>query len=128
MDRIDLFAEVPRVDYDKLTGEAQPEPSAAVRERVAQARLVQEERFASMALRTNAAMTPRLVRAYCQEQLADDAASLLKMAMAQLRLSARAFHRVLKVARTVADLSGSQQVTAQHVAEAVQYRRRNVAN
>ena len=128
MDRIDLFAEVPRVDYDKLTGEAQPEPSAAVRERVAQARLVQEERFASMALRTNAAMTPRLVRAYCQEQLADDAASLLKMAMAQLSLSARAFHRVLKVARTVADLSGSQQVTAQHVAEAVQYRRRNVAN
>lgn len=128
MDRIDLFAEVPRVDYEKLTGTAQPEPSSAVRERVARARLVQEERFESMALRTNAAMTPRLVRAHCQEQLADDAASLLKMAMAQLSLSARAFHRVLKVARTVADLGASQQVTAQHIAEAVQYRRRNAAN
>jgi magnesium chelatase family protein len=128
MDRIDLFAEVPRVDYDKLAGAAQSESSAAVRDRVAKARQVQEERFQSASTRTNAAMTPRLVRAHCQEQLADDAASLLKMAMAQLSLSARAFHRVLKVARTVADLSASQRITAQHVAEAVQYRRRDAAN
>ncbi|MEE9276881.1 MAG: YifB family Mg chelatase-like AAA ATPase, partial [Dehalococcoidia bacterium] len=125
MDRLDLFAEVPRVDYDKLAASTLPEPSASVRDRVGSARAIQANRYGRDGPRLNAGMTPRLVREYCQELLAPQAGSLLKTAMAQLSLSARAFHRVLKVARTVADLDASDTIAAEHLAEAVQYRRRH---
>ncbi len=128
LDRIDLFVEVPRVDYDKLAGVGQAEPSSAVRERVAHARAVQAARFDADRPISNASMSPRMVRQYCQERLQPEAAALLKMAMGQLSLSARAFHRVLKVARTVADLVDADTIGAEHLAEAVQYRRRNQQN
>ena len=128
LDRIDLFVEVPRVDYEKLVGASSPESSQAVRERVSGGRARQTARFGAAGPCLNAGMTPRLVRQHSQELLTPEAASLLKMAMAQLRLSARAFHRVLKVARTIADLSEEEAISAERVAEAVQYRRRQAEN
>ena len=123
LDRIDLFTEVPRVEYEKLAAAVGGEPSAAVRARVAAARSLQQERFGPCG-RINAGMTPREVWLHCQEQMAPEAAALLKMAMLQLSLSARAFHRVLKVARTIADLAAADRIEAAYLAEAVQYRRR----
>ena len=124
IDRLDLFVEVPRVEYEKLVGGQPPESSAAVRERVAQVRGAQQARFAGDS-HTNAGMTPRAVREHCQERLTPEAGALLRMATSQLALSARAFHRVLKVARTVADLAEASRIGAEYVAEAVQYRRRS---
>jgi magnesium chelatase family protein len=127
LDRIDMFAEVPRVDYEKLTGMTLGESSDVVRERVEAARLLQARRFASSSLRTNAEMTPADVRCFCQEMLDEGARALLRLATSRLALSARAFHRVLKLARTIADLTESEPIVAAHVAEAVQYRYRPAA-
>jgi magnesium chelatase family protein len=124
LDRIDIFADVPRVEYEKLADEAVGEPSEQVRQRVEKARARQQERFAGTRLVCNAEMTPVEVREYCQGALEDGAKSLLRLAMNQLALSARSFHRVLKLARTVADLAGSEGITTAHVAEALQYRQR----
>lgn len=124
LDRIDIFVDVPRVDYEKLSDEAAGEPSAAVRERVAAARARQEERFHGSAIICNAEMGPVEVREFCQAQLEEPARSLIRLAVNQLGLSARAFHRVLKVARTIADLAGAKTIAAAHVAEAIQYRQR----
>ncbi len=115
---------MPRVDYEKLAGTATGETSAVVRERVSTGRTVQQQRFASSSLICNAEMTPTEVRKYCQALLDEQAQPLLKLAMTQLSLSARAFHRVLKLARTIADMAGSERITSPHVAEAVQYRQR----
>ncbi len=124
LDRIDIFVEVPRVDYEKLAADATGEPSSAVAERVAHTRALQTQRFAGSYLVCNAEMTPTEVRRYCQASLDEQAQSLLRLAMAQLSLSARGFHRVLKLARTIADMAGSEQISSAHVAEAVQYRQR----
>jgi magnesium chelatase family protein len=125
LDRIDIFVDVPRVEYDKLEATRQSgEPSAAIRERVERARARQSERFEGTALVSNAEMTAVDVRNFCQEQLDENARSLLRMATNQLALSARAFHRVLKLARTIADLAGSESIASAHIAEAVQYRHR----
>ena len=124
LDRIDIFVEVPRVDYEKLAANTTGEPSDAVRERVEAARRVQTDRFAGSRLLCNAEMTPTEVRRFCQSVLDEQAHSLLRLTMTQLALSARAFHRVLKLARTVADMAGSEPIAAQHLAEAVQYRQR----
>jgi len=124
LDRIDIFIEVPRVDYEKLAANTTGEPSAAVRERVERARQVQAGRFAESRLVCNAEMTPGEVRRFCQSVLDDQAQSLLRLAMTQLSLSARAFHRVLKLARTIADMAGSERISSPHLAEAVQYRQR----
>jgi magnesium chelatase family protein len=122
LDRIDIHIDVPRVDYEKLTDERLGEPSAAIRQRVEQARRKQRERFANGKLSCNADMGPAEVRQYCQ---VDDAGrSLLRAAMEQLQMSARAFHRVLKLGRTIADLSGSETIETAHLAEALQYRPR----
>ena len=124
LDRFDIFADVPRVEYEQLTGALTGETSATVRERVSGARAVQQRRFATTHYLTNSEMGPLEVRQFCQEPLATEAQPLLASAMDQLGLSARAFHRVLKVARTVADLSGSEGIETVHLAEAIQYRRR----
>jgi magnesium chelatase family protein len=124
LDRIDIFVEVPRVDYEKLAANAVGEPSDAVRSRVEGTRGVQARRFEGSRLFCNAEMTPTEVRRCCQSALDDQAQSLLRLAMTQLALSARSFHRVLKLARTIADMAGSERIGAPHVAEAVQYRQR----
>jgi magnesium chelatase family protein len=124
LDRVDIFVEVPRVEYEKLSGEIEGEPSEIVRERVERTRGRQTERFAGTRLVCNAEMTPSEVREHCQAKLDEQAQSLLRLAMAQLSLSARAFHRVLKLARTIADMAGSEGIAAQHLAEAIQYRQR----
>jgi magnesium chelatase family protein len=88
---------------------------------------VQQARFQGTRLICNAEMTPTEVREYCQDCLEESARSLLRLAMQQLTLSARAFHRVLKLARTIADLAGQEEIASQHVAEAIQYRHRGRA-
>ena len=124
LDRIDIFVEVPRVEYEKLTEEAVAEPSTDIRARVEASRERQRLRFSESRLVCNAEMGPVEVREFCQRVLEDEAKGLLRMAMNQLSLSARAFHRVLKLARTIADLSGSEIITTAHLAEALQYRQR----
>jgi len=125
LDRIDIFVEVPRIDYEKLASLAPAEPSSQVRERVDRARGLQTQRFAGRPAQSNAEMTPADVRDFCQTNLEEPARAFLKLATTQLSLSARAFHRILKVARTIADLEGSTELTTAHVAEAVQYRQRS---
>lgn len=122
MDRIDIHVEVPRVDYEKLTGLTEPESSSDIQARVQAAREVQARRFAGTRITSNAEMGPREVRHYCPVEPA--AQSLLRAAVTQLHLSARAFHRTLKLARTVADLAGAEVIGSSHVAEAIQYRPR----
>jgi len=122
LDRIDIHIEVPRVEYEKLTDDRLGESSEDIRARVERAREVQQRRFEGTALRCNADMGPAEVREYCR---VDEAGrSLLKAAMQQLSMSARAFHRVLKLARTIADLAGSERIETSHLAEAIQYRPR----
>jgi len=122
LDRVDIFVEVPHIDYEKLTDDRLGEPSQAVQARVAAARARQLKRFKETALTSNAEMTPAEIRELCQVEEA--ARGLLKTAMNQLHLSARAFHRILKLALTIADLEASDIIKTHHVAEAVQYRPR----
>ncbi len=126
LDRIDIHVEVPRVDYDKLTGTATAESSGAIRARVETARERQRRRFAGHpALRANADMGPGDIRQYCH--LTPEAESLIKVTLRQMQLSARAYHRVLKLGLTIADLAMSEKVDVVHLAEAIQYRPRRMA-
>lgn len=125
LDRIDIFVEVPRVEYEKLAGEGGGETSEIVRERVEDARKRQWARLQGTGLMCNAEMSATEVRLHCQAQMDEQAQSLLRLAMAQLSLSARAFHRILKLARTIADMEPSDIIRAPHLAEAVQYRQRD---
>ncbi len=120
LDRIDLFVEVPRVDYEKLMQPATAETSAQVRARIEQARQVQSQRFKGTSLIANAEMGPVEVWEFCQVD--EGAKGLLQAAMKQMHLSARGFHRVLKLSRTIADLAGVESVGIAHLAEALQYR------
>jgi magnesium chelatase family protein len=122
IDRVDIFVEVPHIDYEKLTDKRPGETSAKVQQRVTAARARQLERFKGSKITSNAEMTPAEIRECCKVE--DAAQSLLQAAMKQLYLSARAFHRILKLALTIADLEGSETIKANHIAEAVQYRPR----
>jgi magnesium chelatase family protein len=122
LDRIDIFIEVPRVEYEKLTDDAVGEGSDKVRNRVEAARQIQQKRFEGTKLTCNAEMTPVEVREFCHVE--PPAQNLLRTAMKQLHLTARAFHRVLKLARTIADLDSADIIKASHLAEALQYRQR----
>ena len=124
IDRIDIFVEVPHIDYEKLADDRLGEESTKARERVKAARAIQKERFRGTGLTCNAEMMPTEVREYCQTE--ESARSLLKAAMKQLYLSARAFHRILKLARSIADLENAGIIKAHHLAEAIQYRPRRV--
>jgi magnesium chelatase family protein len=127
LDRIDLFVDVPRVAYEKLASAVRGEPSAAVAERVERARTVQHARFVAAGdspVRLNAEMTSAQVREFAQQRLGEGAGDVLRMAVQRLNLSARAFHRVLKLSRTIADLAESEIIESAHVAESIQYRQR----
>jgi magnesium chelatase family protein len=120
LDRIDLHLELPAVAYAELAQNQAGEPSQTIRERVLSARAVQAERFAKLGIRLNAQMSAKQIRRFCP--LPPDAQRLLALAMARLGLSARGHDRLLKVARTIADVEGRSTITAEHLAEAIQYR------
>jgi magnesium chelatase family protein len=122
LDRIDIHIEVPSVDYEKLTSDRLGETSASIRARVQTARDIQTKRFQnnSSDLVCNADMRVGEIRQFCRLQ--DEGQSLMRAAMSQLNLSARAYHRILKLARTIADLAGSEEIQSVHLAEALQYR------
>ncbi len=141
LDRIDIHIEVPRVEFEKLSDQRLGEPSATIQARVETARQIQRQRFAAVgadvrveaknksssdtsAPACNADMRPAEVRRFCP--LDDTGRALMKTAMNQLQLSARGYHRILKLARTIADLAGADQIAPVHLAEALQYRPRGV--
>lgn len=120
LDRIDIHLDVPRVEYDKLSERRAGEPSETVRSRVVRARERQAQRLAGTGQRTNADMTAKDVQRFCLLDPAGD--TLMRAAMGQLQLSARGYHRILKLARTIADLAADDEIRSHHLAEALQYR------
>jgi len=121
MDRIDLHVEVTPVDFNALSSTKPAEKSSVVRDRVIMARALQDVRFAEhTALHYNAQMNPNMVRKICR--ISPEGQALIKIAMEKLSLSARAYDRILKVARTIADLAASEHIETDHLAEAIHYR------
>jgi len=122
LDRIDIHIEVPRVDYEKLSGDHLSESSETIRARVQAARDIQQNRFSNgkLDIICNADMRVGEIRQFCKLQ--DEGQSLMRAAMSQMNLSARAYHRILKLARTIADLAGSEEIQSSHLTEALQYR------
>lgn len=120
LDRLDLHVEVPPVNFGELTSASSGESSASIKERVNRTREIQQQRYKGTGISCNARLTPSMLRKFCS--LTDSAKRLLKDAFDGMGLSARAYDRIVKVSRTIADLDGSEQISAEHVAEAVQYR------
>ena len=134
LDRIDIHIEVPRVDYEKLSGDRVGESSQSIRQRVQAARDIQTKRYSSIRnssnelsnIVCNADMRVGEIRQFCK--LPEEGQSLMRAAMSQLNLSARAYHRILKLARTIADLAGCEEIQSVHLAEALQYRPKLILN
>ncbi len=124
LDRIDLHVRVPSVEYDAMRRKAVPEDSAAVRARVNAARAAQQERFAGTDTACNAYMTPAMLAEYCALDAAGEA--LMKNAFARMGLTARSHDRILRVARTIADLDAAERIESVHLAEAIQYRNTDI--
>lgn len=120
LDRIDLHVEVPRLKFQKLAGDEPAEPSEKIRARVELAREKQRERFKEIGLQTNGEMGPKEIKDFCPVD--EPTLDLLRTAVTQMHLSARSYHRLLKVSRTIADLAGVADIRTEHVAEALQYR------
>ena len=120
LDRIDIIIEVPSVNYEDLQSRREAEPSRAIKDRVNEARERQHKRYGSLSGMCNARMGPGELRTYCK--LDEDGETLMRQAFDALGLTARSYDRILKVARTIADLEDSEQITASHIAEAIQYR------
>ncbi len=125
LDRIDIVVEVPSVHFDDLKKRAEAEPSSVVRQRVNQARAIQNRRFGGSGM-CNARMGPEEMRRFCG--LSEESSALMKTAFETMGLTARSFDRILKVARTVADLDSSETIEPSHIAEAIQYRAVNMGN
>ena len=126
LDRIDIVVEVPSVHFEDLRRRAEAEPSSQIKARVDAARTLQQERFKDNGSMCNARMGPEEMRRYCN--LDDGCAALMKQVFETMGLTARSYDRILKVARTVADLEGSSNIKMQHLAEAIQYRAVNLGN
>lgn len=120
LDRIDIQVEVTKVSYQKLDSNIKIETSSQIRKRVNFARKVQIERYSPYGIYSNSELTPNLIEKYCK--LDTSSKIILQKSFEKLGLSARAYHRILKVSRTIADLDGKEQIEAKHVAEAIQYR------
>jgi magnesium chelatase family protein len=121
LDRIDIHLEVPAVDLDRLRTAGEGESSETIRGKVVRAREIQGQRFKNKVGMVNARMGPRLLRQFCL--LDAQCEALLRAAVQELGLSARAHDKVLRVSRTIADLEGAETIRAEHLAEAIQYRR-----
>ena len=126
LDRIDIVVEVPAVHFEELRVRAEAEPSAEIKKRVDAARQVQNRRFAGNGGMCNARMGPEQMRRFCN--LGEESAALMKQAFDAMGLTARSYDRILRVARTVADMEGSEEIQPQHIAEAIQYRAVNLGN
>ena len=120
LDRIDLHLEVPRINFDKLNEDQKGESSLVIRQRIEQARKVQQERLQVYNILVNSEMSSNMVKEFCR--LEADSVQLVRSAVERLHLSARSYYRILKVARTIADLSEEKNILTPHVAEALQYR------
>jgi magnesium chelatase family protein len=120
LDRIDLHLEVPRIKFDKLSSETLGEKSKTIKNRVQAARQIQQQRFKNAPFITNSEMTSEAIKSFCQVD--NTSKQLLKNAVDQMHLSARAYFRILKIARTIADLTGVEKISPAHIAEALQYR------
>jgi magnesium chelatase family protein len=127
LDRIDIHVEVTPVHFDELSSKKDTEGSQSIRERVLKARIVQQERFTDLLdVHNNAQMSSKLIRVYCKLDV--EGQQLLKNAMEKLELSSRAYDRILKVARTIADLDSSDNISKYHISEAIQFRSLDRAN
>lgn len=126
LDRIDLYVQVGGVEYDELRARGDEESSQSVKARVERARAIQRERFKNQGIKVNAEMNNRLINQYCE--LDDDSERLMKLAFRNQSLSARSFTRILKVARTIADLAGREKIGVNDVAEAIQYKTKDLSD
>ena len=120
MDRIDIHMDVPAVEYKELSAKEQGQTSAEILKDLNRAREIQKDRFKNLKIHNNAGMSGRHIRKFYEIDSASD--KLLETAMEKLGLSARAHSRILKIARTIADVEGMENITADHIAEAIQYR------
>lgn len=120
LDRIDIHIELPAIKYKELIDTNEAESSVVIKSRVEKARAIQRARFKSDAIFYNARMNTKLIKRYCI--LKEEAKELLKMAMTELNFSARAYDKILKISRTIADLAGSEQIKQEHISEVIQYR------
>lgn len=120
LDRIDIHIEVQQVKYDELNCKSHSETSKEIRKRVDKARKIQNERYKEYGVYSNSELNNNLIEKYCK--LNEESETMLKKAFEKLGLSVRAYHKILKVARTIADLEGIEEIQTRHIAEAIQYR------